>query len=228
MLTGHSDGIITINVAEADAPFRERIREDLGEPYRTLLGHFRHEIGHYYWSRLVDGSKWRAPFGALFGDPGADYAAAVKSHYDQGPPADWRDRFVSAYASTHPWEDWAETWAHYLHMVDTLETARSFGLALQPAPTGGGQEPPVVTARVEIEDLDGLLAAWVPLDAGAQQPQSKHGPGRPLPVHLAAAGDREAPSGPRRHPRRGRGGLSPGRRARRAGRVPSYHWTWAR
>ncbi|HEY6476941.1 MAG TPA: putative zinc-binding peptidase [Polyangia bacterium] len=163
VLTGHNDGIITINIAEADAPFRERIRQDLGEPYRTLLGHFRHEIGHYYWSRLVDGSKWQAPFGALFGDPAADYAAAVKNHYDNGPPADWPNRFVSTYASTHPWEDWAESWAHYLHMIDTLETARSFGLALQPAPTGGGQEPPVLTPRVEVEALEGLLGAWVPL-----------------------------------------------------------------
>jgi hypothetical protein len=163
VLTGHSDGVITINVAEADAPFRERIRQELGEPYRTLLGHFRHEIGHYYWDRLVAGSTWRAPFAALFGDPDADYAAAVKQHYDNGPPADWPTRFVSAYASTHPWEDWAETWAHYLHIVDTLETARSFGLALQPAPVGGGRAPRVVAARVDLEDPDDLLAAWVPL-----------------------------------------------------------------
>jgi hypothetical protein len=184
VLTGHNDGVITINVAEADAPFRERIRQELGEPYRTLLGHFRHEIGHYYWDRLIAGSKWLAPFAALFGDPGADYAAAVKQHYDSGPPADWPNRFVSAYASTHPWEDWAETWAHYLHMVDTLETARSFGVAIQPAPTGGRQEPPIVTPLAEVEDLDGLLAAWVPLTLALNSLNRSMGLGDPYPFVL--------------------------------------------
>jgi hypothetical protein len=184
VLTGHSDGVITINIAEADAPFRERIRQDLGEPYRTLLGHFRHEIGHYYWNRLVEGSKWQAPFGALFGDPGADYAAAVKDHYEKGVPADWQNRFVSAYASAHPWEDWAETWAHYLHMVDTLETARSFGVALQPAPTGGGHPPPIVTPRAQVEDLDGLLAAWIPLTLALNSLNRSMGLADPYPFVL--------------------------------------------
>jgi len=184
--TGHNDGVITINVAEADAPFRERIRQDLGEPYRTLLGHFRHEIGHYYWTLLVEGSKWQAPFGALFGDPGADYAAAVKHHYENGPHADWPKRFVSAYASTHPWEDWAETWAHYLHMVDTLETARSFGLALRPKPVGGGREPPVVAPRVEVEDLEGLLAAWVPLTLALNSLNRSMGLPDPYPFVLSS------------------------------------------
>jgi len=93
-----------------------------------MLGHFRHEIGHYYWQLLIPGGRWEEPFRALFGDERQDYDAALKSHYDTGPPADWRLRHVSAYASAHPWEDWAETWAHYLHMVDTLDTASSFGL----------------------------------------------------------------------------------------------------
>jgi hypothetical protein len=186
IMTGHSDGVITINIAEADAPFRERIRQELGEPYRTLLGHFRHEIGHYYWTLLVEGSKWQAPFGALFGDPGADYAAAVKHHYENGPPADWPNRFVSAYASTHPWEDWAETWAHYLHMVDTLETARSFGLALRPKPVGGGREPPVVAPRVEVEDLEGLLAAWVPLTLALNSLNRSMGLPDPYPFVLSS------------------------------------------
>ena len=101
------------------------------EPYRTLLGHFRHEVGHYYWDRLVrDG-------GALDGFPravrrraGRTTAQALQRHYDQGAPADWQQHFVSAYATAHPWEDFAETWAHYLHIVDTLEIAGAFGLSI--------------------------------------------------------------------------------------------------
>jgi hypothetical protein len=129
VLTGHAGGLITLNVEEADDAVREKTRHDLREPYRTLLGHFRHEIGHYYWDRLVWDSKWLEPFRRLFGDERADYAAALKANYENGPPPDWASRFISAYASTHPWEDWAETWAHYLHVVDSLGTALGFGLA---------------------------------------------------------------------------------------------------
>ena len=127
-ITGHASGIVTLNIEEADDATRERIRAQLREPYRTLLGHVRHEVGHYYWDRLVDGTAWLEPFRALFGDERADYAAALRHHYEQGTPLDWSQRHVSAYAAAHPWEDWAETWAHYLHMVDTVETAMSFGL----------------------------------------------------------------------------------------------------
>ncbi len=129
--TGHADGVITLNVQEADDAWREARRSALGEPYRTLLGHLRHEAGHYYWQRLVEHSPWLEPWREEFGDERQDYAGALKKHYEQGAPADWNLRFVSAYASSHPWEDWAETWAHYMHMVDTLDTARSFGLDLQ-------------------------------------------------------------------------------------------------
>ncbi len=128
VMTGHDEGVITLNIEEADDAKREKIRAAMHEPYRTLLGHFRHEIGHYYWDRLVRDSGWLEPYRMLFGDERADYVAALKQHYENGPPADWRQHFVTSYASTHPWEDWAETWAHYLHMVDTLDTARSFGL----------------------------------------------------------------------------------------------------
>lgn len=126
--TGHADGVITIDVAEADDAEREARRGALAESYRTLLGHLRHETGHYFWQRLVQRSGWLAPWRAMFGDERQDYAAALARHYAIGAPADWRQRFVSAYASSHPWEDWAETWAHYLHLVDTLDTARSFGI----------------------------------------------------------------------------------------------------
>jgi len=130
VLTGHDSGLITINLEEADDPTRERTRKSMGEPYRTLLGHFRHEVGHYYWDRLVDNSEWLEPYRALFGDERQDYDEAVKAHYRDGAPLDWGVHFVSAYSSTHPWEDWAETWAHYLHMVDTADTAASFGIDL--------------------------------------------------------------------------------------------------
>jgi hypothetical protein len=131
-MTGHSQGLITINIAEADDAERERHRQDMAEPYRTLLGHFRHEIGHYYWERLVRGGTWLEPFRALFGDERQDYGAGLERHYAAGPRPDWSQRFVSAYAGMHPWEDWAETWAHYLHIVDTLETANAFGLRVHP------------------------------------------------------------------------------------------------
>lgn len=130
-MTGHADGLITINLAEADDVQRERMRTAMHEPYRTLLGHLRHEIGHYYWDRLVAGTPWLEGFRHLFGDERADYAAALQQHYDHGAPPDWPEHFVSAYASMHPWEDWAETWAHYLHMVDTYETAMDFGLKIE-------------------------------------------------------------------------------------------------
>lgn len=129
VLTGHHAGLITLNVAEADSAERERMRTAMGEPYRTLLGHFRHELGHYYWERLVrDDSARLARFRALFGDERADYAAALRRHYEAGPPADWQERHISAYAASHPWEDWAESWAHYLHIADTLEMAEALGL----------------------------------------------------------------------------------------------------
>ncbi len=128
VLTGHEMGVITLNAEEADDSVRERIRAEMREPYRTLVGHFRHEIGHYYWDLLLPGSDWLDDFHALFGDETLDYAQALRDHYEKGPPADWPVRFVTSYASSHPWEDWAETWAHYLHMADTADTALSFGI----------------------------------------------------------------------------------------------------
>jgi hypothetical protein len=130
IMTGHNTGLITLNVDEADDAKREAVRKAMREPYRTLLGHFRHEVGHYYWDRLVAGTSWMEGFHALFGDETLDYAAGLQRNYDEGPPADWPLHYVSAYASTHPWEDWAECWAHYLHMRDAIDTALSFGLSV--------------------------------------------------------------------------------------------------
>ncbi len=131
---GHRDGVITINAAEADAVYREEMRQAMNEPYRTLLGHFRHESGHYYYDLVVD-EALRAPARSLFGDERQDYDSSLQRHYEQGPPDDWSERFISEYASAHPMEDWAECWAHVLHIHDALETAENLGLA-PPAPPG--------------------------------------------------------------------------------------------
>ncbi|MEZ5398620.1 MAG: putative zinc-binding metallopeptidase [Bryobacteraceae bacterium] len=126
--TGHSGGVITLNIEEADDAERESVRQQMHEPYRTLLGHLRHEIGHYYWDRLVDGSPLLPPFRDLFGDERANYPAALEKHYRDGPPPGWQHTHVSAYATSHPWEDWAETWSHYLHMFDTINQAGQLGI----------------------------------------------------------------------------------------------------
>jgi len=162
VLTGHHNGVITINVAEADDVEREQRRHQLHEPYRTLLGHFRHESGHYYWDRLLQHSPRLAAFRLVFGDERADYSAALTWHYQRGAPTDWPQRFISAYASAHPWEDWAETWAHYLHMTDALETAVACGLSLQPLrPDEPSLQP---TARGDrLGAFDHMLTAWFSL-----------------------------------------------------------------
>lgn len=126
--TGHKDGIITLDIAEADPAFREQIRQQMQEPYRTLLGHCRHESGHYYWDRLVRFTDWLPLFRQLFGDERIDYRSALQNHYRLGSPPDWQHSFISSYAASHPWEDWAETWAHYLHMTDALSAAEQFGI----------------------------------------------------------------------------------------------------
>lgn len=128
VMTGHCLGTITINLLEADPSAREEMREQMNESYRTLLGHFRHESGHYYWGSLIEGAGRLEAFRALFGDERAGYAEALDRYYAEGPRPGWEADHVSAYASAHPWEDWAETWAHYLHMIDTLETAVVHGV----------------------------------------------------------------------------------------------------
>lgn len=132
VLTGHDNGLITLNIVEADSSYREWTRETMQEQYRTLLGHFRHESGHYYFDRLIENTKWHQPFKTLFGDDAQDYQAALDRHYQHGAPSDWQQHYVSSYASMHPWEDWAETWAHYLHMMDTIDTAYHSGVNIQP------------------------------------------------------------------------------------------------
>ncbi|RMS02828.1 hypothetical protein ALP74_03562 [Pseudomonas coronafaciens pv. garcae] len=127
--TGHANGLITLNIEEADDAHREAMRVQMHEPYRTLLGHFRHEVGHYYWDRLIADTRWQDGYRNLFGDERASYADALDHHYKNGAPDNWQESFVSAYATMHPWEDWAETWAHYLHMMDAVDTALGFGMS---------------------------------------------------------------------------------------------------
>jgi hypothetical protein len=166
VLTGHDEGLITINVAEADDAEREKRRTQMGEPYRTLLGHFRHEIGHYFWDKIVRdcGEEALEKCRAVFGDEREDYGQALQRHYSTGAPPDWQNNFVSTYATAHPWEDFAETWAHYLHIVDTLETARSFGIKVRPRIKIGHE----LEAQVDFDphkanNIDELIENWLPL-----------------------------------------------------------------
>jgi hypothetical protein len=165
VMTGHSDGVITLNVAEADDDERARRRVALHEPYRTLLGHLRHESGHFYWDRLVRDRNGVAQFRAVFGDESADYGTALQAHYatDHSSTA-WQEHYVSAYATAHPWEDWAETWAHYLHMVDLLETASSYHTTVEiPGGSAIKEEGVANPFAASQTDFDQLVAQWVPV-----------------------------------------------------------------
>lgn len=165
VLTGHADGLITINIAEADDAEREARRTAMNEPYRTLVGHFRHEVGHHYWNLMVRDGGLLEECRALFGDERADYGESLQRHYADGAPPDWQARHVSAYASAHPWEDFAETWAHYLHIVDTLETAQAFGMRVRP---GLGGDERAMSAAVDFDPyangpFERIVDAWLPL-----------------------------------------------------------------
>ena len=163
VMTGHDHGIITINIEEADEAERVRHKLDLGERYRTLLGHFRHEVGHYYWDALVsDNDKVIERYRKLFGDERQDYGDALAAYYAAGAPADWNQHFISPYATSHPWEDWAETWAHYLHMMDTLETAWAFGIRIDPV-EADGLKAAITQEPYDRVNFDRLIKRWLPL-----------------------------------------------------------------
>jgi hypothetical protein len=161
--TGHDEGCLTLNVAEADSALRESMRQRLNERYRTVLGHLRHEIGHYYWYLLVENAPLLPAFREVFGDETASYTDAQKHHYENGPPESWQESFVSAYASMHPWEDFAETWAHYIHILDTLESANASQLAL----AGHALQSPLPLSTQR--PLAALLADWVPMTVSLNQ-----------------------------------------------------------
>ena len=164
VLTGHDEGLITLSLVEADDAEREARRTSMGEPYRTLLGHFRHEVGHYYWDRLVRDEGRLAECRAVFGDDEADYNEALKRHYAEGAPAGWQNSFVSTYATTHAWEDFAETWAHYLHIIDSLETATAFGIEVHPIISGDrGLHAEAWVDPYAAGGFDRLIGEWLPL-----------------------------------------------------------------
>ena len=164
VMTGHDNGLITIALREADDVERERMRVEMGEYYRTVLGHFRHEVGHYFWNVLVRDGGHLAQCRDVFGDDRADYGEALDRYYREGAPPRWQDNYVSAYATMHPWEDFAETWAHYLHMVATLETGASYGLSTAPHVV----EKASLTTALDFnpytaQEFDLLSRAWLPL-----------------------------------------------------------------
>ena len=159
VVTGHEDGVITVDLAEGDDVHREQLRIAMDEPYRTLLRHFRHEVAHSYFHRLIGSSaEFLARFRELLGDPDTDYQAALQRHYTNGPSGDWNDNYVSSYATAHPAEDWAESFAHYLHIRGTLDTAAAFGLA----PAGATFERRVLGPSA----FDTLIQMWLPLACG--------------------------------------------------------------
>lgn len=165
LLTGHDHGLITLNIAEADDAIREMARNRMDEVYRTLLGHFRHEIGHYYWDQLINNTNRLQPFRHLFGDETADYTEALKQHYSKAASDSWKEKFISAYASSHPWEDWAETWAHYMHIIDTMETGYSFGMTLSPRVADPGNEMNT-TLNIDpytTKNFEDIIERWMPL-----------------------------------------------------------------
>ncbi|MEZ5584307.1 MAG: putative zinc-binding peptidase [Candidatus Competibacteraceae bacterium] len=185
VMTGHANGLITLNIAEADDLTREKMRLDMNERYRTVLGHFRHESGHYYWELLVRDSSWLTPFRDLFGDERTPYDQALHRHYQQGPPNDWAQRHISSYASAHPWEDWAETWAHYLHITDTLETAVEFGLTIDTATSASFELPKRATQLAG--SFDRLLSRWWPLTFALNSLNRSMGLNDPYPFVLSEA-----------------------------------------
>jgi hypothetical protein len=188
VMTGHNNGLVTLALAEADDAEREARRTQMGEPYRTLLGHFRHEVGHFYWDLLVrDGGQLDA-CRAVFGDDRNDYADALRRHYAEGPPPKWRETYVSAYATSHAWEDFAETWAHYLHIVDSLETASDFGLEVHPAIDVND----LLHTRSKVDPyreggFDRLIEVWLPLTIALNAMNRSMGLGDLYPFVLSSA-----------------------------------------
>ncbi|WP_375599539.1 putative zinc-binding metallopeptidase [Devosia sp. Naph2] len=164
VMTGHDNGIITIALSEADDAEREYRRTSMNEPYRTLLGHFRHEIGHHFWDLLVADGPALESFRTLFGDERADYSQALEVHYANGAPQGWSQSHISAYATAHPWEDFAETFAHFLHIIDTVEMASAFGVRARPRTADAELDLPPVRFDPYLEpDMETIIDNWVPL-----------------------------------------------------------------
>ncbi|MFS4466824.1 putative zinc-binding metallopeptidase [Maribacter sp. 2210JD10-5] len=164
IMTGHASGVITILLREADDVLREQAKQEMEERYRTLIGHLRHEVGHYFWEQLIakDQSALRS-FRDFFGNEEANYGDALKAYYKNGAPENWRDSYISKYATSHPWEDWAETWAHYLHIMDMVETAHFFGLEVNHKDILENMKIASSFDPYTIEDFETIVQTCVPL-----------------------------------------------------------------
>ncbi len=164
LMTGHANGVITILLQEADSVVREQMRKHFLEPYRTLIGHLRHEVGHYFWDRLIFTDQLVLnEFREIFGDERLDYGQALQEYYKTGAPPDWQKSYISKYATSHPWEDWAETWAHYLHIMDMVETAYFFGLNVKPKGTYKEHKTKASFDPYTVDDFDAIIKTCVPL-----------------------------------------------------------------
>jgi hypothetical protein len=181
ILTGHLEGLITLNLAEADDVEREARRVAFREPYRTLLGHFRHEIGHFYWDLLVNGTTLQAPFKLIFGEETMDYQAAIHAYYGRADRSYDRSGFISEYATSHPWEDWAETFAHFLHIVSTLDSLAGLPLSLDERARQTLTDPYLES------DFEALLALWMPLSRGINELNRSLGMSDAYPFDISPA-----------------------------------------
>ena len=182
--TGHHAGVITLNLIEGDDAKREQMRASLGEPYRTLLGHFRHEVGHYYFSRLIEGTSEIEDFRSCFGDERISYEAAKQQYYGGGR-TNWATDHISAYAAMHPWEDFAETFAHLLHIIDTMATIASFGMRMTRWPS---REPqPAIDFDPYVAPVDRLFAEWEPFAFAENAINRAMGQADLYPFHLTQA-----------------------------------------
>jgi len=181
VMTGHDDGLITINLAEADDAHREQVRTMLGEPYRTLVGHFRHECGHFLWDQFVANTAELEPFRAAFGDERLDYDQALRDYYANPPAAGWQNRFVTVYSAAHPWEDWAESVAHYLHIVSTIDTFVGSPIGLEEAGANDLRDP------YRHADFDALMRTWFPVAESLNELNRSMGLNDPYPFVLSPA-----------------------------------------
>jgi hypothetical protein len=181
IMTGHLAGLITINLSEADDAVREARRAAFREPYRTLLGHFRHEVGHFYWEALIDQGQLSAPFRLIFGDESSPYAEALANYHNRSDRGWNNDAFISEYATSHPWEDWAETFAHFLHIVSTLDTASSLPLSLDERARHTLEDPYLE------RDFEALLALWELVAYSMNELNRSMGLSDAYPFHLTPA-----------------------------------------
>ena len=183
--TGHEGGVITLDLSESDDAHREFVRQQLGEQYRTVLGHLRHEIGHYYWPLIVVEAGRLDEFRDVFGDERASYQEALEQHYAGGAgEVDWSATHVSMYATMHPWEDWAETFAHYLHISAGLETADSWGLAVGEPSASAGTQAWTAPGPVEIGPM---IDRWLGLTIALNSMSRSIGEGDLYPFVLNPA-----------------------------------------